>query len=75
MKEKSGYFHTVWKCGNFPFTQILREINFGDSRSAKYAILTHFETPNSDFYKMFALFEGLYLPNQQNLEPLKWQTG
>ena len=31
-------------------TQILREINFGVSRSIKYAIFTHLEALNSDFY-------------------------
>ena len=30
-------------------TQILREINFRDSRSAKSAILTHLELLNFDF--------------------------
>ena len=29
--------------------KILREINFGDSRSAKSAILTHLEALNFDF--------------------------
>ena len=41
------------QCGNFmifPITQILREIKFGDSRSAKSAILTHLEALNWDFY-------------------------
>ena len=31
---------TVWKFKNFSIIQILREITFGDSRSAKSAILT-----------------------------------
>ena len=35
---------------DFSITQILREINFGDSRSAKSAILTHLEGLNFDFY-------------------------
>ena len=34
--------HTVWKFHDLSITQILREINFGDGRSAKSAILTHF---------------------------------
>ena len=41
--------HTVWKLQDFHITQILREINFWDSRSAKSAILTRFEALNSDF--------------------------
>ena len=41
----SEYFErrTVWKFHDFSITQILREINFGDSRSAKSAILTYLE--------------------------------
>ena len=34
---------------SFSITQILREINLGDSRSAKSAILTHLEALNLDF--------------------------
>ena len=35
---------TVWKFHDFCTIEILREINFEDSRSAKSAILTHFCT-------------------------------
>ena len=35
---------TVWKFHDFSITQILREINFGDSPSAKSAILIHLES-------------------------------
>ena len=42
-------FTTVWKFHNFSITQILRQINFGDSRSAKAAILAHLEALNLDF--------------------------
>ena len=42
---------TVWKFQNFSITQILREIIFRDSRSAKFAILTHSEALNFDFYE------------------------
>ena len=41
---------TVWKFQKFSITQILREINFRDSRSAKSTILTHLEALNFDFY-------------------------
>ena len=34
----AGNGDTVWKFHDFSTTQILREINFEDSRSAKYAI-------------------------------------
>ena len=45
----------VWKFHEFAIIQILREINFGDSRSAKSAFLTHFEALNLDFLWIFAL--------------------
>ena len=35
----------------FSITQILREINFRDSRSANYAILSHLEAINVDFWE------------------------
>ena len=37
---------TVWKFQGFSITQILREINFWDSKSTKSAIVTHFEALN-----------------------------
>ena len=40
---------TVWKFHDFSITQILREINFGDSTSAKSAILTHLDVLNFAF--------------------------
>ena len=39
----------VWKFGNSPITQILRENNFGDSRSAKSAIYTLLGAQNFNF--------------------------
>ena len=42
---------TLWKFHNFSMTQILREINFGDSISAKSVIWAHFEALNFDFYE------------------------
>ena len=45
------------QCGkfqNFSITQILREINFGDSKSAKSAILTHLEALNFNFWLISA---------------------
>ena len=44
---------TVWKFHDFSITQILREINVVDSRSAKSAILTHLEPLNCDFQEFF----------------------
>jgi len=39
------------KISSFSINQILREINFWNSRSAKSAILTHLEALNFDFYE------------------------
>ena len=39
---------TVWKFHEFSITQILREINFWDSRDAKSATSTHLEAMNFD---------------------------
>ena len=46
-----GQKWTVWKFQDFCIAQILQEISFGDSRSAKSAILTHLEAPNLMFYE------------------------
>ena len=43
--------NTVWKFHDFSITQILREIKFGDSRSAKSVTFTHLEALNSDFHE------------------------
>ena len=43
------YWNTVWKFHYFSVSQILREINIGDSRIAKSAILTHLEAQNFGF--------------------------
>ena len=42
---------TVRKFHDFSITQILREINFGNFRSAKSAILTHLEALTFDVYE------------------------
>ena len=42
---------------NFPITQFLREIDIGDSKSAKYAILTHLQALHFDFYEFFHLLK------------------
>ena len=41
-----GYVYTVWKFQDFSIAQILREINFGDSRSAKSAVFAIFGALN-----------------------------
>ena len=59
------------KFHDFPITQILREINLGDSRGAKFAILTHLEALIWDFYEfLHFLKSGIYQINK-NPEHLK----
>ena len=60
--------HTVWKFRDFSNIQILREINFGDSKSAKSAILTHLEDLNFDFY------EFLHFLKAENDQIRKFQS-
>ena len=52
VSQRSVEFH------KFSITQILREINFGDSKCAKSGISTHLEPLNLHFYDSFALFES-----------------
>ena len=44
----SQFNFTEWKFKEFSATQILREINFEDSRRAEFAILANLETLNFD---------------------------
>ena len=43
---------TVWKFQDLSVTQILREINFWDSKNARLAILTHLEALNLNLYEI-----------------------
>ena len=52
------YQSTVWKFQDFCITEILREINFEDSRSAKSAVFAITEALNFDFYEFLAHFGG-----------------
>ena len=51
-------WYTVWKFHDFSITQILREINFGHSRSARFAILTQSEALNFDFNEFLHFLEA-----------------
>ena len=53
-----GKYRTVWKLQDFSVTQILREINIGQYRSAKSAILTDFETLNHDLYEFLPFLKA-----------------
>ena len=57
--EISKSLHSAgWKCHDFSIAQILREINYWHSRSAKPAILTHLEALNCDFNEFLQFSEG-----------------
>ena len=56
MKRCVNYLHTtVWKNHNFSITQILREINFGESRGSKNAIFAIFAAMNLVDLVIFSL--------------------
>ena len=50
--------YTVWKFHGFSIIQILREVNFRDSRSARSAILAHLEPQNFDFYEFLQVLKA-----------------
>ena len=55
----------MWKFHDFSITQILRGINFGDSRSAKSANFTNSEALNFDIYAfLHYLKDGFYQIDQ-----------
>ena len=70
----------MWKCHNFTTFQILREINFGDSKCAKSAIWTHLQALNLDFYELLyflkaeilAKFRGPKMAKTGDLELLDY---
>ena len=57
------YLHSkVWKLNVFCIIQILREIDFEDSWSTKWAILPHFEHSKFWFLWIFVISQGWNLP-------------
>ena len=65
----------MWKFHRFSITQILREINFGDSRSAKSAVFVILESEFSSFGQ-FKHSKSAKIHKSQNSDPLnvlKWQ--
>ena len=52
------FMPTVLKFLDFSITKIIREINFGDSRCAKSAILTHLEVLNFDNDEFLLFLKG-----------------
>ena len=66
---------TMWKFQDFSITQILREINFEDSRMAKTAIFAILRAVNFVQMVNFSLKKSTKIHKNQNSEPLnvvKW---
>ena len=55
----------MWKFHDFCIIEILREINFEDSRSAKLAILTHLEALNFDIYEFLHILKAEIYQNNK----------
>ena len=53
----TGEYHTVWKFQDFSVIQILREINFGGSRSCETGIFYHFK--DSEFCQFATYISAL----------------
>ena len=71
----STWHHTLWKLQDFSKIQILREINFGESRSSKIAIFAIFGTAKFVNLINFNLPKSVKIHNYQNSDPLngfKW---
>ena len=67
--------YTVWKFQDFCITEILREINFEDSRSAKSAVFAILGAVNFVHLVNFSLQKVQKFIKNQNSEPLnvvKW---
>ena len=66
----------MWRFHSFSITHILREITFGDSRSAESAIFfTNLGPLNFNTYEFlqFSKAQIVDLPNLQSKEPMEWQ--
>ena len=65
----------MWKFHDCSITQILREIKFGDTGSAKSAILTHLEALNFDFYELFYFFKAEIYQINKTQNPKNGKNG
>ena len=54
----NNYINTVWKLQAFSITQILRENEIGECRSAKSAISIHLVALNFDFYEFLHYYKA-----------------
>ena len=62
--------YTVWKFHDFSITQILHEINFGDSRSAKTAVFGFFRVCQFCPFGKNKDLKSAKIHEIHNLEPL-----
>ena len=63
----------MWTFHGFSITQILREINFGDSQSAKSAVLTHLEASNFDYSEFLHFWKAAIYQINKIQRSKKWQ--
>ena len=65
----------MWKFHDFSITQILREINFGDFKSAKSAILTHLEALKFDFNEFLHFLKAEFYQINKIQSPKNGKNG
>jgi len=65
-----GYNGTMWKCHDFSVIQILREINFRESRSSKNVIFAILNPSEFGFSSNFSLPKSAKIHKNQTSEPL-----
>ena len=59
----------MWKIQEFSVIQILREINFGDSRSAETAFFGNFKGSDFSNFGKFQPSKSAKIHKKHNLEP------
>ena len=64
---------TVWKFQDFSITQVLGEIKFWDSRSAKFAISRHLEAQNFNFCGFLHFLKAVVDQSDKIQSSQKWQ--
>ena len=64
----------MWKFHDFSITQILREIKFGGSRSAKSAISSRLQALNSDFNEFLHFLNAEIYSNHKFKTPKMTKT-
>ena len=62
----------MWQFHDFSITQILREINFWDSRREKAAVSTYLEALNFNSYEFLPFLKTEIYQINKNLEPQKY---